>query len=300
MLPYGSLSSSLRLSRRWLSSTDLSRLVQGVTQEQIEKDPALAAYIHANFVADRDPAPSTEAPVREAAKGDEEENYPLNIRPLSCYRRDPDWEEGTRNSRKLRYVDIIPGLLYGSDPTLGIYSHQPESKLLVKTPWKYLQSELDRYHNWIESRVYNLTVYRGPDDEEGEVHRVLPRNLQRHPVQSTIYCLNYCRYHAGRPITLPITYANEEESPALKRDGFIVPIQRSIECFIEEGVAIPESLEVECTGLLFKDVIRVDRMMLPDGVRLSDRVRKRGADYILGVVFGKGRGGAAAGEDEEA
>jgi hypothetical protein len=115
-------------------------------------------------------------------------------------------------------------------------------------------------------------------------------------VQSSIYCANFCRYHAGRPIKLPIIQINEEESPALKREGFIVPIQRYVECIVEDGVSIPEALELECTGMVTKEVIRLDRIILPDGIQVSDHVRKRGDEFIIGVVFGKSRGSA---EEEE-
>jgi len=171
-----------------------------------------------------------------------------------------------------------------------VYSHQPESKTFIKTPWRYIQSETERYHRHFESRVYDLTVYQSPDDDVGEVHRVLPRDVQRHPWKTGIfYCVNYCRYHAGRPIKIPVVYINEEESNALKHDGFIVPIQRYVECFVDDGVPIPERIELECTGLKFKEVIRTDRLIVPDGVRFSDRVLERGREYIVGVVFGKGR-----------
>lgn len=219
-----------------------------------------------------------------------ESRYPRNIRPMQTYLRDVETEEGSRACRRLRWKNMIPGTIRGSDPNLGIFSKQPESEIYVKTPWAVLQRELDRYHRDFESRVYDITVLDGPEDTEGTTHRVLPQNLQRHPVNSTIYCANFCRYHPGRPIKFPVSFINTEESPALKRDGFIIPIQRSIECFVEDDVDIPESLDMECSGLQFKDVIRTDRIILPDGVRFSDRVIKRGKEFIVGVMFGSGRG----------
>jgi hypothetical protein len=98
-----------------------------------------------------------------------------------------------------------------------------------------------------------------------------------------------------------VAYVNEEESPALKRDGFILPLKRYIECFVEDGAPIPERLDLECSGLRFKDVIRKDRVALPDGVRFSDRVERRGREFLIGVVFGRSRGAAAGpGGDDEA
>jgi ribosomal protein L25 (general stress protein Ctc) len=301
---------------RWLSQStsaasslrvDPSRLVDGATKHQLHDNPALEEYIRANF-PDAFVENSEESEVNHvinykretgmprSSEGlktslESEYTFPLNIRPLRTVLRDPTMEEGTRSCRRLRKEEgVIPGLIYGSDPNLGLFSYQPESKILVKTPSSVLQTELDRFGHHVESRVYDLTLY----DESNNVlsvHRVVPRDLQRHPVHaSVLYCVNFCRYHPGRPIEIPITYLNEEESPALKRDGFILPIKRFIECFVEDGAPIPEKLELECTGLRYKDVVRKDRIVLPDGVRFSDRVVKRGDELIIGVVFGKGRG----------
>jgi large subunit ribosomal protein L25 len=286
---------------------DPARLVDGATRRQLGDNPALEEYIRANFpdafVENSAESETThighdiqEPLMPMASEGlkttlESEESFPLNIRPLQTVLRDPTMEEGTRSCRRLRKEEgMIPGLIYGSDPNLGLFSYQPESKILVKTPSSVMQSELDRFGHHVESRVYDLTLYDDSDNALS-VHRVVPRDLQRHPVNASfLYCVNFCRYHPGRPIQIPITYLNEEESPALKRDGFILPIKRYIECFVEDGAPIPESLELECTGLRFKDVVRKDRIILPDGVRFSDRVVKRGDEFIIGVVFGKGRG----------
>jgi ribosomal protein L25 (general stress protein Ctc) len=290
---------------------DPSKFVHGVTKEKMESNPAIAEFVSANFPEAFEDAESSNEETPEgimdgSIEGDEslsnessyfarkaeraEPDYPLNIRPLSTYMRDDANEEGSRRSRELRWQGMIPGVVYGGDPNLGIFAHQPESKIFVKTPWQVLQRELDRYHRSFESRVYDLTILEGPDDTEGVVHRVIPQNVQRHPVQTAIFCANFCRYHAARPIKIPIVQINEEESPALKRDGYIVPIKRFVECLVEEGASIPERLELECTGLQSRNVIRLDRILLPDGVRVSDRVRKIGDEYIIGVVFGRGKG----------
>jgi large subunit ribosomal protein L25 len=289
-----------------------------ITEDQIAGNPELEAYLRANFPqalnADYQPPVPPHVSKRNSfalptdvtsdranthtnthTNATEVSVSPRNIRPLVTYLRDPDTESNTRKSRFLRAQRWIPGILYGSDPTQGIYEHQGEaSKLLCKTPWHLLERELGRYHRGVEGRVYALTVWEHEDAAEPLLppQLVVPRNIQRHPVQSKLYCANFCRYHAGRPLKLPIRYVNQEESPALKRDGYILPIQRTIEVLVDfdnPSVSIPEAVELECTGLQFEEVIRKDRLVLPDGVRLSDRVLRRGDDYIVGVVDGRNR-----------
>eukprot|EP00581_Thalassiosira_minuscula_P001141 CAMPEP_0183738034 /NCGR_PEP_ID=MMETSP0737-20130205/53674_1 /TAXON_ID=385413 /ORGANISM="Thalassiosira miniscula, Strain CCMP1093" /LENGTH=414 /DNA_ID=CAMNT_0025972481 /DNA_START=92 /DNA_END=1336 /DNA_ORIENTATION=+ len=125
---------------------------------------------------------------------------------------------------------------------------------------------------------------------------VLPADLQMHPVANAPFCLNFLRYHANKPIKIPIRTINEEESNTLKRGGFLAPVNRFIECLVEDGAPIPEYIALECTGLRQKDVVRRDRLIIPEGVKVHPRVPE---DYLMGTVFGVRGGGAAVLEGEE-
>ena len=326
------------------TATDPAVKVQGVSAEDLESNPNLASFFAANFedekaseddaddedelflammggaaaAEDADEQQAPPAAAQEAA-APPASTVPLpaiddalaarNIRPLACFLRSRESEDGTRACNALREVyRQIPGVIYGSDPTKDILSRDYESNVTVKTPWNQIQRELDRYHHGFESRVYELTVYK---DEEAALANdgsdylykqlVRPANMQRHPIQNKIYCVNFLRYHPGRPIRIPIRYINEEESPALKRGGFIVPINKTVECIVEDGAAIPESIDLECTGLQLKAKLRLDNLIFPEGVRPSGRVKD---DYLVGIIYGKSAGedeeGAAAAEEEAA
>jgi hypothetical protein len=54
---------------------------------------------------------------------------------------------------------------------------------------------------------------------------------------------------------------------------------------VEDGVPIPEKLELECTGLQLREVARLDRIIFPDGVRISKLVKPK--FFIVGTVFGR-------------
>ncbi len=297
------------------SVEDPGKLVAGLTTEQVDANPEVLEFMRSNFASDTssenvissgvqipdevlkefgieyDQAATPEKkygdPRVDAGLGNAEQES-LNIRVLKTYLR---FEEGSGSSRRLRNSSMIPGILFGSDPNSKTNSSDSNSKILLKTPWPELQRELDRYHRRFESRVYDLTVFEDESDTEGTVHRVVPSSVQRHPVQGSIYCANFLRYHAGRPLKIPLTYVNKEESPALKRDGYIIPVTKHVECFVEEGVPIPDALEVECTGLQLKDVIRIDRLIFPDGVKPIDTLDL--SNFVIGPVRG-GRGAATA------
>ena len=231
------------------------------------------------------------------------------------------------------YFPLTPGMVHGSNPTNAILSVDPTSKIMVKTPWFEIQRELDRYHRDFESKVYALTIYSADDCDVSyhkskqnlpppefkvcqetmtiteippppppqlkqrkaliENMLVLPTDLQMHPVDHTAFCLNYVRYHPNKPIKLPIRTINEEESPAMKRGGFLAFANRTIECLIDPSFPIPEFIPLECTGLRQKDVVRRNRLVLPEGVTVHPRV---GEDYLVGSVFGA-KGGAALEEE---
>mmetsp|Transcript_14021 Transcript_14021/g.21694 ORF Transcript_14021/g.21694 Transcript_14021/m.21694 type:complete len:410 (+) Transcript_14021:91-1320(+) len=124
---------------------------------------------------------------------------------------------------------------------------------------------------------------------------VIPADLQLHPVAHSALCVNFIRYHAKKPIKIPIRSVNEEESPAMKRGGFIAFVNTFVECLVEEGGVIPERIELECSGLRQKDVVRRERLIIPEGVVVHPRVKD---DFLVGTVFGA-KGLGADDEEEE-
>ena len=76
-----------------------------------------------------------------------------------------------------------------------------------------------------------------------------------------------------------------EESAAMKRGGFIAPITRHVTCIVEDGVPIPEKIELECTDVKLKEVIREERLIFPEGVSMSPTVDRE--LFLVGTVFGR-------------
>ncbi|KAL7520945.1 hypothetical protein ACHAWX_005638 [Stephanocyclus meneghinianus] len=348
--------SSTALRRTALLSASPSAYVSGVTPDQIANNAALAEWYAANFASWQSDPDCLIVPELAAETLDEEDHDPhaivlppelaaRNIRPLVAYARLPGKEEGSRNCRRMRnprqthsreYFPLVPGILHGSDPTRSILGIDPDSKLLLKTPWFEIQRELDRFHHSFESRVYALTLFDARDCHV-DYHKsrqnapsprfevcqssmtiteipppppptlpprtpllenvlVVPTNLRMHPVEHSAFCLNYHRYHPKKPIRLPIRSVNEEESPAMKRGGFIAYVHRTVECLVEDGVPIPDHVALECSGLRQKDVVRRQRLILPEGVSVCPWVSE---DYLVGTVFGAKGGGGAEEKGEE-
>ncbi|KAI2492412.1 5S rRNA binding protein [Fragilaria crotonensis] len=255
-----------RTHKRFFSTDPLVepwKFVQGLSAEDVAKNETIAAFLRANFKAEEDLSPAGR--VDDAVKAVANEAV----------------------EKMMQAILISEKSVVSGDIPLKKRDHDVAETFAttLKSLVFSMERELDLYHRSFESRVYDLTVFEDETDTEGTVHRVVPTNVQRHPIQNKLFCVNYLRYHALRPIQIPIVYVNEEESPAMKRGGFIAPVKRYVSCTVEEGVPIPERLELECTGLQLRDVVRLDRVVFPEGVRMSKRVKPE--RFVIGTVFGR-------------
>merc|ERR1711862_924021 len=130
----------------------------------------------------------------------------LNIRSLHCYVRDLETLEGSKVSRRFRANNLIPGVIQGrssADKKSCI-----NTSIGVITNWNLLQRELDLYHRWVLSHVYELTLKSSPikgevrhkltrDEEASEIiskELVVPVDMQMHPWKNTMYSINFQRY----------------------------------------------------------------------------------------------------------
>ena len=146
---------------------------------------------------------------------------------------------------------------------------------------------------------------------DGEVVRVLPKQVQLHPVRDDLLHVDFLRLDKGAVIAVevPVHFLNEEESPGLKRGGVLNVVRHTVELNCPAD-AIPEFIEVNLTGAEIGDSIHISAVQLPD--KVTPVIRER--DFtIAGVVApavlpdtgvaaegeGEGEEGAEAGESAE-
>ena len=92
--------------------------VEGVSKADLESNAEIAAFFALNFPEEKDTAYYREIKEEESAEVQKAESF-RNIRDMLCYKRTVD---GSRICRHLRYHGLIPGVLYGGDPTKNIPS----------------------------------------------------------------------------------------------------------------------------------------------------------------------------------
>ena len=124
--------------------------------------------------------------------------------------------------------------------------------------------------------------------------RVLPRDVQLHPVTDEPLHIDFLRLAKGATVVIevPVNCVNEEDSPGLKRGGVLNIVRREIEMEVP-ATAIPENIEVDLAGLDINDAVKISAVTLPEGCKptISDR------DFtIAGVVAPSGM----KSEEEEA
>jgi large subunit ribosomal protein L25 len=102
----------------------------------------------------------------------------------------------------------------------------------------------------------------------GAAHRVLPRDVQLHPVSDLPIHVDFLRVGAGTVIevAVPVHFVNQEGSPGLKRGGVLNVVRHEIDmrCPVE---SIPEHITIDLAGFEVGDSIHISHVKLPDGVK---------------------------------
>ena len=170
----------------------------------------------------------------------------------------PDFEAQLRTdtgkgaARQARRDGLVPGVVYGGG----------EDPIAINVPLNVLLKRLKAGR--FLSTLFNLKV-EGKDDV-----RVICRNVQRHVVKDLPTHLDFMRLKQTTKINLfiGIEFINEDECPALKAGGILVPVRNEVELMVTAG-DIPEILTVDLTGLEIGDTITISSITLPSGAKAT-------------------------------
>ena len=162
---------------------------------------------------------------------------------------------GTGSSRNLRLEKKIPGIIYGEkkDP-IPVTLDEKTLKIKIKDPTFFSKQCEIKFNN--------------------EVIKVLPKDLQLHPVKESILHIDFLRVGENTTVTLfvPVKFINENNCPGMKQGGVLNVVRREVE-LITLVSKIPESLEANLDGLEIGDSIHISSITLEEGVTptISDR-----------------------------
>lgn len=191
-------------------------------------------------------------------------------------------DEGKGASRRLRRAGSVPAIVYGGE--LNPVSIQ----LNHNEVWVASQND------WFYSSILDLSL-------NGDVQRVLLRDMQRHPFKQQIMHLDFQRVNENELLraTVPLHFLNEDKSPAGKAAEVVVTHELNelhVSCLPKD---LPEFIEVDLASLSVGDVVHLSDIKLPAGVELPEL--KLGKEHDVAVVIAKhGRVEEAAEEAPEA
>tara|TARA_R110000772_G_scaffold49123_5_gene112642 strand:- start:36766 stop:37419 length:654 start_codon:yes stop_codon:yes gene_type:complete len=115
----------------------------------------------------------------------------------------------------------------------------------------------------------------------GDHHRVLPRDVQFHPVTDAPLHVDFMRIGKGTRITvmIPVQVENEDKCKGLKRGGVLNVVRHEVEvrCDPEN---IPDVITLSLEGLDIGDAMRISDAGLPADVKptITDR------DFVLVTI----------------
>src|SRR5215475_10442383 len=164
-------------------------------------------------------------------------------------------QAGKGASRAERRAGRVPGVIYGDNqPPLSISVDRAELRQRIYAG-KFLTS------------LYDVEL-------DGAKHRVIPRDCQVDPVRDVPIHVDFMRLGEGATIRVrvPVRVINSDQSPGIKRGGTINIVTHTIDVRCPAD-AIPDSFEVDVTGLEINHSKHLSDIKLPPNVRpfmLSD------------------------------
>jgi large subunit ribosomal protein L25 len=177
-------------------------------------------------------------------------------------------DEGKGASRRLRRAGYVPAVVYGGHAA-------PQSIQLEHNPlWHATQNE------WFYSAILDLEV-------DGQVQKVLLRDMQRHPFKAQIMHLDFMRVSENETLRakVPLHFLNQEKSPAGKSAGVVITHELNeieVSCLPKD---LPEFIELDLADLKVGDIVHLSQIKLPAGVTIPEL--KLGKEHDVAVVIAK-------------
>ena len=162
---------------------------------------------------------------------------------------------GKGSAREARRQGKIPAVIYGDKKSPA--SITLEQTLLVRN---------------LESGGFFNTLF---DIElDGKLNRVLPRDVQLHPVTDVPEHIDFLRVSSTTRISVevPVEFKGEDESPGLKTGGVLNVVRYNVEVSCTPDL-IPTSLVLNLSGAEIGDSLHISAVSLPEGVTptITDR-----------------------------
>lgn len=183
---------------------------------------------------------------------------------------------GKGAARMLRNAGRVPAVVYG----------EKKDQLMISLEARALRRELQN------PRFYSTLCAL---EVGGKPVRVLPREVQLHPVSDEPIHADFVYVSKGAAVTVevPVLFLNEDSCPGIKRGGVLNVVRREVE-LVCPADAIPEKIELDLAEADIGDSLHYSHAVVPDGIEptITDR------DFTIATIAAPS-GGADSADDEE-
>jgi large subunit ribosomal protein L25 len=170
----------------------------------------------------------------------------MEIREMMVHRRDGT---GKQPARRLRREGRIPAILYGGERPVTI-AVDPR--------------EIARVMHGHEGGTQLLRV----SFDSGDSRMAIIRDMQLDPVSDRLIHVDLQEVRMDRPIQVSVPLRHVGEAVGVKETkGILEMILREVEVSCLPG-AIPEVIDADVSQLGIHDVLTVENLVVPDGVRI--------------------------------
>lgn len=184
---------------------------------------------------------------------------------------------GKGGARQARRDGLVPGVLYGGklDPVAISLKHNELLKAI--NSGKFLANMIEIEH-------------------DGKKQSVFTRDIQFDPVMDFPVHVDFQRVDEDSSLNVEVSvnFMNEEKAPGIKRGGVLNVVRHTVEVICPAG-SIPESIDVDISGMDIGDSVHISAITLPDGVTpaITDR------DFTIATMQGSRAVIEAEGEEAE-
>ena len=162
-------------------------------------------------------------------------------------------EQGSGASRRLRNAGRVPAIVYGAgkDAQAVTLDHNSIFHAL----------RVEAFH----ASVLSLNI-------DGQVEKVLLRDVQHHPFRQLILHIDFQRVDENTAIRIrvPLHFLNQEKSTAGKTSGVLIShaiTDVEISCLPKD---LPEFIAVDLSALNIGDIVHLSDLKLPSGVEIPE------------------------------
>ena len=175
---------------------------------------------------------------------------------------------GKTDNQRLRRLQKIPAAFNGLSGVLHLE--------MDEEPTRHALEKLTGTHELVP-----LSVLNTDSDKEEWNGKVMLKEVQKHSYKHLLIHLDFRELNTEKPVKLRIPLNVLGEAPGVRKGGVMQLAVRDLEviCLPDQ---IPMSVDVDVSELDLDTILRVEELMLPEGVQLASK-----ENFVVASIVGR-------------